>query len=183
MTRGPDFDVIGFGGSETDVAGAKFDNSIVEAEELEDFFRMASEGFEGIHGGLRGGDMNEFDFVELMHANQAAGAKAGAACFPAEAGGVGGVVDGELLVLEDLVAVKIGDGDFSSRDEVEVVFGAVVDLIAELGKLPGADKALGFDEERRADLGVAVLGGMKVEKEVDESALEARPRATIDDES
>lgn len=182
LAGGPDFDVVGFGGAEADVAGAEFDDAVVEAEELEDFFGVAGEGFEGVHGGLGGGDVDELDFVELVHANEAAGAEAGAAGFTTEAGGVGGVVDGEVLVFEDLLAMEVGDGDFGGGDEVEVVFGAVVDLVAELGELAGADEALGFDEERGADLGVAVPGGVEVEEEVDEGALEAGAGAAIDDE-
>ncbi len=182
MTGCPNLDVVSFGGAEADVAGAELDDAVVEAEQLEDFFGVAGDGFQRVHAGLWRGDVDQFDFIKLVHADQATGAEPGAAGLAAEAGGVGGVVDGELIELEDFVAMQVGDGDLCGGDQVEIVLGAVIDLVAEFGELAGADEALGFDEEGWADLGVAVLSGVEIEQEADEGALESGSGPAIDDE-
>ncbi len=182
LARRPDFDVVGLGGAEANIAGAEFDDTVVEAEELEDFFGVASERFQSVHGGLRRGDVHEFDFVKLMHADESAGAEASAACLPAEAGGVSGVVDGKLVVFQDFLTVKIGDGYFGGGNEVEIVLGAVINLVAEFWELAGADEAFGFHEKGRTDLGITMLGGVEIEQEVDEGALESCASPTINHE-
>ncbi len=47
-----------------------------------------------------------------------------------------------------------------------------VGLILELGELPDPEHAVAADNVGRRDFGVAVLGGVKVEQELDEGALE-----------
>lgn len=42
----PDFDVIGFGGAESEVAGAEFDDAVVQPEQLQNFLRICGEAFE-----------------------------------------------------------------------------------------------------------------------------------------
>ena len=46
MAGSPDFDVVGLAGAEADVAGAEFNDAVVEAEGLEGAFGMAGELFE-----------------------------------------------------------------------------------------------------------------------------------------
>lgn len=42
LAWGPDFDIESLGGTEAEIAGTEFDDAVVEAEELEDFFGVSS---------------------------------------------------------------------------------------------------------------------------------------------
>ncbi len=57
------------------------------------------------------------------------------------------------------------------------------EVLGELGELAGAEEGLGIDHEGRQNLGVAVLGGVEVEHEVDERAFEARALPIVDGEA
>jgi hypothetical protein len=119
------------------------------------------------------GELDQLDLLELVLADDAARVFAGGAGLGAEAGGVGGEADGQARVVEDLVAVEVGDGDLGGGDEpVVVVFelaagdgfgvgiGAAEEVFGELGQLAGAEEGLGVDHEGRQDFGVAVLRGV-----------------------
>lgn len=182
LSGGPDLDVVGFGGAEADVAGAEFDDAVVQAEELEHFFRVAGQRLQFGHAGLWRGDFHELDLVELMHANEAARAEACAAGFTTEAGCVSGVIDRQLLVRHDFFAMQIRHGHLGGRDEVKIVLGAVIHLIAEFRKLAGADEAIRFHQQRRADLLIAMLRRVQVEEEIDERTLQAGTGTFVNDE-
>ena len=68
-------------------------------------------------------------------------------------------------------------------DGLGVGVGAAEEVFGELGKLAGAEEALAVDHEGRQDFGVAVLGGVQVEHEADEGALEAGACAHVDGEA
>ena len=56
-------------------------------------------------------------------------------------------------------------------------------VIFELGKLAGTEKTGGIDQERRQDFGIAVLLGVHLQKETDQSAFEAGAQAAINGEA
>ena len=66
--------------------------------------------------------------------------------------------------------------------EKQIVLGAVVLLIGEFRQLRGADQRLAMHQERRQDLGVAVLARVQVEQEIDQRALQPRARPAVNDE-
>lgn len=183
LAGSPDFDVVGLGGAEPDVARAELDDAVVQTQCLQDFFGVGGQFFQLVHAGLRRGDFDQLDFIKLVHADQATRAQAGAASFATEAGCVSGVADGQLFLLQDFFAMQVCDRDLSGRDEVKVIFRAVINLVAKLGQLTGADEAFWTDKVRRVDLRVAVLAAVEIEQKVDQCTLQARSRSTINDES
>lgn len=133
LARCPDFDVVSFGGTKSDIATAELDHSVVEAELLEDGFGVGGEFVEFVEGVLRGGDFDEFHFVKLVHADESAGAESGAAGFATEAGGVAAVLDGQSVRGDDLLTMEVGDRNLGGGDEVKRIVGASVELVGELG--------------------------------------------------
>ena len=152
LAGSPDLDVVGFGAAEAEVAGAKLDDAVMEAEELEHLLGIGGERFEFRVGGLRGGELDQLDLVELMDADEAAGAEAGRPGLAAEAGRVGDEILRQIGEREDFLAVEVGDGHLGGGGEVELVALAAVKLLLELGQLAGADERLAADDEGRADL-------------------------------
>ncbi len=71
-------------------------------------------------GSFGAGELDQFDFLELVLADDAACILAGRSGFGAEAWSVGGERDGQARVVEDFVAVEVGDGDFGGGDEVKI---------------------------------------------------------------
>ena len=68
----PDFEIIGFGSGESQVAAAQADDPVGQFERLQNRFGRVGEALElGIRF-LRGGEGHEFDLMELVYANQAA---------------------------------------------------------------------------------------------------------------
>ena len=124
-------------------------------------------------------EVDHLHLVELVDAEHAARHLAGAAGFAAEAGRVGGELDGrlwgdlrELHAVEDVVAVEVGDGHLGGGDQPEVVGVRVVEVLGELRELAGAGHGRGVDHEGREHLGVALLLAVDVEHVLDERALE-----------
>ena len=177
LAWGPDFDIESLGGTEAEIAGAEFDHAVVEAEELEDFFGVGGEA-KKLGGRLfRGGDFDELDFIELVHPNEATGTETCGASFSAEARGVSGVGDGELIGVKNFFAMEVGDGDFGGGGEVEIAVAAAVELVFEFGELGSADEGFWTDDVRRTDFGVAVFAGVEIEEKIEESAIETGPGA------
>jgi hypothetical protein len=81
--------------------------------------------------------------------------------------------DREGVGLQDLVAVDVGDGNFRSRHQVEIVPLGEVEVFLELGQLTGTACRGLVDEQRRMDLAIAVFRCMEVEHEVGESPHQA----------
>lgn len=136
-------------------------------------------GLLAVAGGV---DSDEFYFGEFVETVEAAYVFAVGAGFATEALGVGAVLDGHVALVEDYVAVDVGDGDFGCGDEVEVVFCAVVHLSFFVGKLACAVAGGGVDYCGGDDFCVAALLGF-VEEEVDEGALESGALAFVDGEA
>ena len=118
-------------------------------------------------------DLNEFDFVELVNADDASIIASGAACFTTEAGSMSRQFDGKIGFGEESVAVEVRDGNFGSRDEKHLVIFDPIHVVLELGKLSGTHHALAPYDVRDVDFFVTVFTGLKIEKVLDQGALEA----------
>ncbi len=55
--------------------------------------------------------------------------------FAAEAGRIGGILDGKVLLIDNDIAVEVRDGNFGGRDKVQVVKIGVVHLSFLVGQL------------------------------------------------
>ena len=117
LTGCPYLDIVGFLRTETDITGAEFNDLVMKPEFLEGGFGMAGEFFKNIHGCVRVDDLNEFDFVELVHANDPTIVPPGASGFASEARGVAGQLDGEILFSEEGIPIEICDGNLASGNE------------------------------------------------------------------
>ena len=135
---------------------------------------MAGHLLELSETGLRRRQLDELDFVELVLADEAAHVLAVGARLAAETGRVGRVAQRQEALVQDLFAVEIGERHLGRRHEVVVGAFEMEQVGLELRQLAGADQAVAIDDERRQHLAVAVSGGVQVEHEGDESALEAR---------
>jgi hypothetical protein len=127
--------------------------------------------------------LDEFDFVKLVHADDAAVVTTGAPGFTTKAGCVGGHFDREIGVSEKLFAVKVGDRDFGGGSEEKFAVTGAIHVVFKLRKLSGAFHALTLDEVGNVDFLVAVFLGLQVEEKLDKGALEAGPFASIDGEA
>src|SRR5579859_5613806 len=179
---GPGLEVVALGLGKADVGGAALDGPIRQLERLEDLLRVAGQPLELVVavGGMD--ELDHLDLVELVDAEQAAGILAGRAGLAPEAGRVGGVVDRERVRRQDLVAVDVGDRHLRGRDQVKLVALDGVHLVLLVGELPGASSRGGVDQERRPQLGVAVVPG-ELEHEADERALQPGAGTGVQDES
>ena len=126
--------------------------------------------------------LDHLDLVELVHADETAGVTTVGARFGAEAGAVGGHLDGQLLLVEDLVTGHVGERHFGGRDEGELAHLAFVfpfpfdagieEILGELGQLAGAVQAVRVDQIGHVALGVAVLQGVQVQHELGQGAVQ-----------
>ena len=149
----PDLEVVGLGGGEAHVAGAEEHAAVGKAEAFEDGLGVAGEGFVLGVGLLGRGELDQLDLLELVLADHAADVFAVGAGFAAEAGSVGAEGDGELGLVDGLVAEEVGDGDLGGGDEpviallqlagdVGALVVAVEEVFGELGELAGAEEDL-----------------------------------------
>ena len=177
-----DFKVVADGGCEALVASAETEDAVVELQLLEQSFHVLehlSVAFAGVFGRV---DADDFYLGKFVQAVQSSHVLAVRACFAAEALGVGAVLDGEVFLVEDDVAVDVGDWHLGGRDEVEVVQPAVVHLPFLVGQLSCSVSRCGIDYRWRHYLCVSCLPRL-VEEEVDERSLQLRSLAYLDGES
>ena len=118
-----------------------------------------------------------------MLADEAAGVLAGGAGLGAEAGAEGAVAEGQLLAVEDLVGVVVGDRHLGGGDEEALVAPrGLEEVLLELGELAGARQRRADDEVGREQLGVPALG-VHVDHEGHQRPLQPRQRAPVEDEA
>ena len=95
-----------------------------------------------VHRRLGPHELDHLHLVELVAALDAAHVAPGAHLLAPEAGRVGDVLDRQLLAVQDLVAVQVGHRHLGRRDPPEILLGIVVQVVAELGQVAGADQDL-----------------------------------------
>ena len=92
-----------------------------------------------------------------MLADEAPDVLAVGARLGAEAGGVGGVIDGQVFGLEDFVPVDVGDRDLRRGHQEKVKSFQLEEVLLELGKLAGTPEESSIDHEGGQHFHVAVL--------------------------
>ena len=88
-----------------------------------------------------------------------------------EGGQVGGELEGEVFLGEDLVLEQVGHGDLGGGVEPQVVPLQPVHVVLEVGVLSGSGDGCGVDDHGGEHLGVTLLL-VHVEEEGDERPLE-----------
>ena len=179
-SREPYLEVIGGCRAEAQVTGAQTYNVIRQAQQLQNLFCVSSQLIQLSPGFLRFGELNQLDLVELMHTNQTTGITACSTSLCTEASAVCGIFQRQLVAGQDIVTMIVGYRYFSSRNQVHVAVFQLVHILSKFRQLAGALHACAINDERREEFSVAMLSGVYVQEEVDNSALQTRAHATIE---
>src|SRR5206468_4771252 len=67
-SRRPNFEVVGFGRTKSQITGAKLDHAVMEPEHLQNFFRVRDQGLQFFVRLFRRRDLHQLHLVELMDA-------------------------------------------------------------------------------------------------------------------
>src|SRR5439155_22195000 len=102
----PDFQVIGLGRAETQIGRTQRHHAVGQVQSLEDYARVAREGFELVIRLLGQGELHQLDLLELVLADDAARVLAVGAGFAAKARRPRAKLDRQLLSFEHFVAKK-----------------------------------------------------------------------------
>src|SRR6185437_6406679 len=129
----PDLEIIGLGRTETEVAGAKAHDPVRQLERLQDGLGVTGELLVILlrTRGLR--DLHQFDFLELVLANDAADVFSVRARLAAEAGRVAHHADRQRGGVQHFVGEKIGERNLCRRDQPQVGAFAFEQVGRELG--------------------------------------------------
>ena len=183
--RNPNFDVVGFGHGRADVSGGEQGDAVVQAEALHEFFGFGDEFFERGFGIFGTGELEHFDFVELVAANHAPLLRAVTARFLAIAGRVRKEFFGQVRFQKDLVSVKVDQRGFRGGQEelhfVGVCF-EVKHIVGKFGELPGG-KPTGFVENVWGQDKFVAVADVAVDKVVEQCPFEARAIADVEPET
>src|SRR3954468_17624524 len=180
LSRSPDFNVVGFGAGESHIARAEEDDAIMKTKLLQNCFSMGDHLFQFIIAVLRLHQLDEFDFVELVHADHAARADASRSRFGAEAWAVGAIVNGKLILFENFLTMNIRDRGFRGGKEVKLAHGGIIKaflnrigLVHKFGELADTDHAMAANNVGRRNFGITVVGGVQLEQVLNQGAFEA----------
>ena len=127
-------------------------------------------------------DTHDLDLRELMQPVQSAYVLAVATCLATETLRVGAVLDRQLFLVDDLVAVQVRHRYLSRRNQIQVIHLAVVHLTFFVRQLACAVTRSGIHYRRRHDLcvtGFVSLG----EEEIDQRSLQTRTLTDINGEA
>src|SRR5260221_5033343 len=113
--RKPYFDVVGFCGSEAHIAGAEQDGAVVKSELLQNGFRVADQRLVLLVACFGRRKFEEFHFLELLLALNAARVLSGCSCFAAKTRGPRSDVNGEFFLRQSFIAIQIVQFDFAGR--------------------------------------------------------------------
>ena len=139
---------------------------IGQLQGFQDVFCIAHQFFQFIIAGFRFAELHHFHFVELMLPDQAPGIPSGAAGFGPEAGGHGGEIDGQVVPVQDLAPVIVGERHFRRGDQVHILVFHFVHVFVEFGQLPSPRHGRGIHDIRGDHFQIAVLLGMLVQHKV-----------------
>ena len=162
----------------------------MQSEDLQHLLRVREHLLQLVIAVLGFHDLHQLDLVELMHANHPARAHARRARFRAEARAVGAVVNRKLAGRENLLAMDVRDRRLGRREQIQLAqrglvqtFAHGVSLILKLRKLSHAHHAVAADDVRRRDFGVAVLGRVQIQQELDQRPFQPRAPVRVEQEA
>src|SRR5262249_33759533 len=115
-----------------------------------------------------------------MHPDHPSRADTSRSCLAPEARSISAVINGQLLLFENLVAMNIGDRRFRSRDQIQlselffiVSFGDTIILVPEFCELAHSLQTLRTDYKRRGNFGVTILVRMQIQQELDQGPFQS----------
>ena len=107
LSRRPDLNVVALGRRKTQIAGAQFDDSIMQAEQLQYAFCVSCKRFQFVIRFFRRRDFDQLHLVELMHAENAAGFAARRAGFASETWRIANKFPGKIGCAHNLITMKV----------------------------------------------------------------------------
>ena len=110
LRRQPHFQIVSFARAEAHVAGAQQHLAVRQVQQLQHFFRVAGQLFQGIHRIFRTNDLHHFNLVELVHADQTAGVTAVRTGFSTEAWRVCGHFQRQRFLFHDPSRTRLVSG-------------------------------------------------------------------------
>ena len=131
---------------------------------------------------LRCIDSDDLDLRELVQTVQTTHILTVRTGFATEALSVGTVLDGQILLVDDDIAIDIGNRYLGSRNQIEIIYLAVVHLALLIGQLACAVARILVHNRWRHDLLVAGLASLG-EEEVDEGALQTGTQTAVNREA
>ena len=158
--------VVAQSGSEAHVAAAEAQNAIRKLQLLEQALHVGKHLAVRLIAMLGSVDAHNLNLRELVQTVESAHVLSVAAGFAAEALSVGTVLDRQLFLVENHVAVDISHRHLGSRDKIEIVEVAVIHLPLLVGELAGAISRSLIHHCGRHNLGVAGSSSL-VEEELD----------------
>ena len=181
----PDFNVVGFGHGRADVFCGEHGDAVMQAQVPGEFFGFVDEFFECVFGVFGAGELEHFDFVELVSANHAPFLCPITAGFFAIAGGVGEEFFGQVCFRDDFVPVEVDECGFRGGQEelYFVVAGFEVEyVVGKFGELSGGEAAC-FVEYVWGQYKFVAVGDVAVDEVVEQGPFEARAVTDIEPES
>ena len=163
----PHLNIECFDGGEPQVAGAQLDNAVRQPQFLADVLGVAHQFGEFAIRGLRFDELIHLNLFELVPAFDAAGILPGGHFFPAEAGCMGYVINGEGGRRNDLVTVKVGQRHLGSGDEPVIFLRIMIQIIGKLGQVARSYQTVSLNHKGRIYFGISVLLAVRVQHEID----------------
>ena len=118
LTGKPHFKIIGFGSRETQVPGTQFHHPVMQVKFFKDGFGVFDQFIKLCGRFLRSAKFDQLHFIELVLPNQSLRVFALRTRLSPEARSVGGITDGQRLLFQNFIAMKISNRNFCSRDKV-----------------------------------------------------------------
>ena len=171
LAGSPQLEIVALGCGKAHVAAAELKNAVVQPKSLEDRLSLADENLQLLEARIGMDEIHHLDLVELVDSQHAARHFAGASRLAAETRRVCRKLDGQILGLENVVAVEVRDRHLGRRNQPEIVDLAMVEILGKLRKLAGSGHRRGIDYERRKHFGVALLLAMHIQHVLDQRTL------------
>ena len=118
LRRNPNFQVIGFGCTETHVAGTQSNHAVGQFQRFQNIFSMADHFFQRFVWFFWMNDLHHFHFVELVLANQTAHVFAVCARFGTETWRMRSQFQRQIAACHDAVGNSIGQRHFCGRNQI-----------------------------------------------------------------
>mmetsp|Transcript_25614 Transcript_25614/g.53947 ORF Transcript_25614/g.53947 Transcript_25614/m.53947 type:complete len:230 (-) Transcript_25614:885-1574(-) len=175
---------------ESYVPGAQSNLSVGQFQCLQTRLGVTRQEFVFLVRRFGGGNFDEFDFLELMGANQSLGITTRTTRFGPETRGPRDIRKRQILFFKNSIGVQIGNGDFRRGNQKGILAVASVRLgsngkqvFLEFWQLGRTLQGGSSYKVRHTDFGVPVLAGVQVEKEHGQRPLQSGDRTAQSNEA
>src|SRR5664280_2558560 len=128
------------------------------------------------------GNTDNLDFIKLMKPVKSSDMSSPGACFPPEAWCICHIFNGKFFSIKNHIPLNIGNGNFSSGNEIEVIDIGMIHLPLLIWQLPRTKARILIYHYRWHNLQVTSFFSF-IEKEIDQSSFQPGSFAFINRES